>query len=289
MTAVCSTATPRAAPEGQTSRTSSEREPSRPKAKPLTQARYSPGRTSRGVQAPLASAASDSSASFQRVLGVSRTIGPDDNLQGRRVNEVGYNGAVDDPLEHIGAELPRIARRAISLHLSQRPVEEGDPNAAWPRMPVFVTLREQGGALRGCVGSLTAVEPDVLRETARSAVLAATRDPRFPPVSGGELDSLRIEVSVLLPDEIVAGLAELDPRRYGVIVQDGAGRRSLLLPEVPGLHDAKTQVAAARRKAGIPAATPVELRRFEVRKFSDGDARGEGPPRSFRFGGRSRD
>jgi AMMECR1 domain-containing protein len=88
-------------------------------------------------------------------------------------------------------------------------------------------------------------------------------------VSGRELDSLRIEVSVLLPDQVVQGLDDLDPRRYGVIVRDLSGRRGLLLPEVPGVRDARSQVAVARRKAGIAENATVELRRFEVRKFSD--------------------
>ncbi len=176
-----------------------------------------------------------------------------------------------DDLQSIGAELPRVARRAIALHLNQGRADGGGPNGALPRLPVFVTLRERGGSLRGCVGSLTAVELDVVRETARSAVLAATRDPRFPPVSGRELAALRIEVSVLLPDEAVSGLDELDPNRYGVIVRDLSGRRGLLLPAVPGVRDARAQVAVARRKAGIPENAAVELRRFEVLKFCDGD------------------
>jgi MEMO1 family protein len=181
-----------------------------------------------------------------------------------------------DDLERIGAELPKVAREAIALHLTQGRSDAAESSTALPRMPVFVTLRERGGSLRGCVGSLTAVEPDVVRETARSAVLAATRDPRFPPVSGGELSALRIEVSVLMPDEAVRGLEELDPSRYGVIVRDLSGRRGLLLPEVPGVTNASAQVAVARRKAGIPDNATIELRRFEVRKFSDGD-RGGGP------------
>ncbi|HVJ17012.1 MAG TPA: AmmeMemoRadiSam system protein A [Polyangiaceae bacterium] len=275
--AVCSTATPLATPDGQTSRTSTEREPNIPKPKPFTQAAYSLGFTCLGAQAPHDSAASASSArGLQRARGVSRTVGLEHNLHSWRVKEVGYNGAVDD-LESIGAELPVVARRAIALHLSRGRPEAGESKSAVPRLPVFVTLRERGGSLRGCIGSLTAVESDVVRETARSAVLAATRDPRFPPVSERELGSLRIEVSVLMPDEAVSGLEQLDPSRYGVIVRDLSGRRGLLLPEVPGVHDASAQVAVARRKAGIPANAVVELRRFEVRKFSDNG--GGDPPR----------
>jgi AmmeMemoRadiSam system protein A len=171
-------------------------------------------------------------------------------------------------LNTLGSELPAIARRAIAnfLHTNVR-VDLGRPGA--PRAPVFVTLRSLDGSLRGCIGSLVAMEPDVAAETARSAVLAATRDPRFPPVRAEELQKLHIEVSVLLPEEPVLDFAELDPQRYGVVVRDGQGRQGLLLPEVPGVDTAELQVEIARRKAGIEPDASVTMRRFEVVKFSE--------------------
>jgi MEMO1 family protein len=174
-----------------------------------------------------------------------------------------------DDFDGIGRRLPHVARSAIGAHLSSGSVAQAEPDRSLPRLPVFVTLRDREGALRGCVGSLIAIETDVVRETARSAVLAATRDPRFPAVAGHEIGALRIEVSVLLPDEPAQNPDDLDPRRYGVIVSDGSGRRGLLLPDIPGLSDARTQIAAARRKAGIPDGVSVEVRRFEVLKFGD--------------------
>jgi len=144
-------------------------------------------------------------------------------------------------------------------------IEDGDA----PRAPVFVTLRESDGALRGCVGSLVASQVDVVTETARSAVLAATRDPRFPPVSAPELAALTVEVSVLEPEERVASASELDPHRYGVIVRDAFGRQGLLLPDIPGIDDASTQVEIARRKAGIDPEANVHLWRFGVQKWDE--------------------
>jgi AMMECR1 domain-containing protein len=121
--------------------------------------------------------------------------------------------------------------------------------------------------LRGCIGSIAAVEQDVARETQRSAVLAATRDPRFDRVRLDEVDALAIEVSVLLPEQPIAGPHELDPARYGVVVRDALGRQGLLLPDVPGIDDARVQLEIARRKAGVPDGVAVRLARFEVRKF----------------------
>ena len=171
-------------------------------------------------------------------------------------------------LEQLSAELPALARRAIAAHLSGAPPVAA-ARAGAPAAGVFVTLRNPDGSLRGCIGSIAPAEHDVFAETARSAVLAATRDPRFPPVELGELAGLSIEVSVLAPDEPVSGLSDLDPKHFGVIVSDGAGRRGLLLPDIDGVDDAATQVAIARQKAGIGAGAPVHLSRFRVTKAKE--------------------
>lgn len=143
------------------------------------------------------------------------------------------------------------------------------PDHDFPALGVFVTLRQRRGDLRGCVGSIAPAEATLRRETARSAVLAATRDPRFAPVCGEELRELSVEVSVLGAEEPVPGPEALDPARFGVIVRDEAGRRGLLLPSVAGIDDAQTQIAIARRKAAIAKGAEVKLFRFTVDKWSD--------------------
>ncbi len=63
--------------------------------------------------------------------------------------------------------------------------------------------------------------------------------------------------------EDVASEAELDVKRYGVIVSRGH-RRGLLLPDLDGVDTPAQQVDIARRKAGIGPREPVVLQRFEV-------------------------
>lgn len=171
-----------------------------------------------------------------------------------------------DDLERIGPELPGIARAAIArwIHEHQRLSVER-PTA--PPAAVFVTLRRSDGSLRGCIGSLNPTQTDVCGETARSAVLAASRDPRFAPVEADELEGLSVEVSVLTRPEPISGVSDLDPARFGVVVRDDNGRQGLLLPDIPGIDDAATQVAIARNKAGIAPESHVTLQRFTVRKF----------------------
>ena len=131
----------------------------------------------------------------------------------------------------------------------------------------FVTIHTAStGELRGCIGTIEPNEEALAQEVINNAISAATRDPRFPPVSPAELGDLRIDVSVLHPPEPIESQAELDPRVYGVIVRHG-WRRGLLLPDIEGIDDAETQVRYARMKAGIATTEKVELQRFKVEKY----------------------
>jgi len=130
---------------------------------------------------------------------------------------------------------------------------------------VFVSLKIKG-QLRGCIGTFQPTEPNVANEVVRNAISAATRDPRFTPVRDHELDSLEYSVDVLSPTEPIADKSQLDPKRYGVIVQAG-GRRGLLLPDLEGVDTTEAQLDIAMRKAGIAPGAPVTLFRFEVKRY----------------------
>src|SRR3972149_390961 len=123
------------------------------------------------------------------------------------------------------------------------------------RAGCFVSLKTVEGALRGCIGSVQPMEPDLPREVVRNAVDAATRDPRFLPVAAEELPFLLYSVDILTEPEPAAGLHHLDPGRFGVIVQNGR-RRGLLLPAIDGVDTAEQQVAIARSKAMIEPHQP---------------------------------
>jgi AmmeMemoRadiSam system protein A len=133
---------------------------------------------------------------------------------------------------------------------------------------VFVTIHTRGtGELRGCIGTIGPCEPTLILETIHNAIAASTRDPRFPAVEPDELDELEIDVSVLHAPEPIESAAQLDPRQYGVIVERGHNR-GLLLPDIPGIDDATTQIAIARQKAWIGPRESVKLYRFKVDKYT---------------------
>ncbi|WP_331274117.1 AMMECR1 domain-containing protein [Capillibacterium thermochitinicola] len=64
----------------------------------------------------------------------------------------------------------------------------------------------------------------------------------------------------------MAGPADLDPQKYGVIVRSGR-KTGLLLPNLEGVETVEEQLAIAKRKAGIGPHEPVELERFEVVRY----------------------
>ena len=130
------------------------------------------------------------------------------------------------------------------------------------RAGVFVSLHLDG-ELRGCIGTITAAENCLAEEIVRNGISACSQDPRFPPVTKEELPGLVYSVDVLGEAERIDSAAELDVKKYGVIVTKGY-RRGLLLPDLEGVDTAEQQIEIARKKAGIRPEESVSLQRFEV-------------------------
>ena len=165
-------------------------------------------------------------------------------------------------------EFVRLARSAIVAYV-------GEGATLAPPQPLDEALSRQAGAfvslhrygeLRGCIGTIEPVRPNLAQEIIANAISAATRDPRFAPLQADELADLEISVDVLEPAEEISSLDELDPRIYGVIVAHG-GRRGLLLPDLEGVDTAEQQVDIARRKAWIGADEPSRMWRFRVTRY----------------------
>jgi AmmeMemoRadiSam system protein A len=165
--------------------------------------------------------------------------------------------------------LVQLAKDTVELFVKEGGIREARDNELPPEFrrqaAVFVCLKI-GGRLRGCIGTFQPAEPSIAREIMRNSVSAASCDPRFACVREDELDKIEYTVDVLTPPEKISAREELDPKRYGVIVQAG-GKRGLLLPDLEGVDTVDHQVEIAMQKAGIPVGTPVELFRFEVKRF----------------------
>ena len=133
------------------------------------------------------------------------------------------------------------------------------------RAGVFVSIHKHG-ELRGCIGTFEPTKDNVAEEIIGNAISSATRDPRFPPMAASELSDLEYSVDVLTKAEPVEDASQLDPRKYGVIVESGP-RRGLLLPDLEGVATVERQIEICRLKAGILTDAPVKLYRFQVERF----------------------
>jgi len=134
----------------------------------------------------------------------------------------------------------------------------------------FVTLKEDG-ELRGCVGTLTPVEP-LAQSVARNAFQAAFADSRFRAVEPRELDRIHIDIAILGPmepveidsrEELIEGLR---PGVDGLFLDDGV-RRATFLPSVwESLPRPADFVAHLLRKGGWPTTHwSPEMRAYRYR------------------------
>lgn len=179
-----------------------------------------------------------------------------------------------------GHALLRFARESISEEL-------GGPRAARPEGAffdrpgaTFVTLTRRG-RLHGCIGSIEAAR-SIAADVQHNAVAAAFWDPRSFPLQKGELDELRVEISLLSPLERVPAkteaeaIAQIRPHIDGVVIRAG-NRRGTFLPQVwEKIPRATDFFAELKMKAGLPGdgwPPGAEIFRFSVvEKWSEPEA-----------------
>jgi AmmeMemoRadiSam system protein A len=171
-------------------------------------------------------------------------------------------------------ELLRIARATLREHARSGKLPPGKPHRDTLLAPaaVFVTLHHDG-ELRGCIGTTTADRP-IFRAVQEMAIAAATRDPRFAPVTADEIALVDIEISVLGELRRVQGPGDVVIGRDGVVIE-GRGHRGLLLPHVAveSGWDAKAFVERTCQKAGLPRDAwregDLEISIFPTQIFSE--------------------
>jgi AmmeMemoRadiSam system protein A len=176
-------------------------------------------------------------------------------------------------LSPAGAQITTLARAAVETYVLKREVIEpaASPRASLLSRPAacFVCIKTLGRELRGCIGTIEPEESSLAEEVVVNAIKAATRDPRFKPLSGDELSTLLYSVDVLGRLE-PAEFEDLDPSVFGVVVTNHSGsRRGLLLPAIESIGTPGQQVGVAARKAGIEAGEPLKLYRFRTHRFSE--------------------
>lgn len=138
---------------------------------------------------------------------------------------------------------------ALSVDLMTMPAELSEIRAS------FVTL-EEDGQLRGCIGTLEARRP-LADDIAKNSYAAAFSDPRFPPVSCHEIESLAIHISILNPAEQLdiqsesSLIQQLQPEIDGLIIEDDFHRATFLPSVWQSLPEAEKFVQHLKAKAGF--------------------------------------
>ncbi len=187
------------------------------------------------------------------------------DITGDYSSVVGYAGIIISAIEM--HPLVRLAKKTVETYIKEGKTPQ--PEELTPEMKeragVFVSIHKLG-ELRGCIGTFEPTQKNVAKEIIANAIGSATRDPRFPPVTPSELKDLTYSVDVLTAPEPVESKDQLDPKKYGVIVECGM-RRGLLLPDLEGVNTADYQIDICRQKAGIAPDEPIKLYRFEVRRY----------------------
>lgn len=160
-----------------------------------------------------------------------------------------------------------LARKAVERYILEGKIFKPRKLAAEMKQHagVFVSIKKHG-ELRGCIGTFTPTRANVAEEIVTNAISSATQDPRFMPVEASELKDLEYSVDILSEPEPVRSIDQLDPKKYGVIVECGY-RRGLLLPDLAGVDKVEDQIDICRAKAGISANEPIRLYRFRVERF----------------------
>ena len=173
-------------------------------------------------------------------------------------------------------QLLQLARNTIAAVLGgQAPDVKPDEfdDALRKLSGAFVTLTTHNDELRGCIGSIEPRAP-LFQAVATSAVSAAFRDPRFYPVRPGELEQLKIEISVMGPIERVTNIDDIVVGRDGLIISCGRNA-GLLLPQVATDYgwDRDAFLRQTCVKAGLPTeawrATDVRIEKFSAEVFGE--------------------
>ena len=186
-----------------------------------------------------------------------------------------------------GKELVGIAREQIDALVKERPfmLFEDVLENYQELSGCFVTLNLDSH-LRGCIGYPEPAFP-LWQAIRRSAIAAASEDPRFMPVTNEELDNITVEVNVLTtPVELIAKdvaevLTKIVVGRDGLIIQKGR-KRGLLLPSVPVVEnwDVDLYLAHLCLKANLRVEAwknldEVRLWTFQSQIFEEKTPRGE--------------
>jgi len=138
----------------------------------------------------------------------------------------------------------------------------------------FVTLH-LNGALRGCIGSLSAHQ-SLIENLSSNAYSAAFRDSRFSPLKESEFYQLHYHISILSQAAPILFTSEKDlidqlrPHVDGLVLTEGMNRGTFLPSVWEQLPDREMFLKHLKQKAGLNQdywSDSITVERYEVDSF----------------------
>ena len=198
--------------------------------------------------------------------------------------EVAKGGIMTDKdklTDQEGSYLISVARKTIEdrlFHHDEQDQGEADLSPKFSeRRGTFVTLTINDN-LRGCIGHI--IPQESLIEGIRvNAINAAFRDPRFRPLSKGEWEQVKVEISILTdPKPLTYSdsddlLNKLRPGVHGVIIKKGMNQATFLPQVWDQLPDKQEFLTHLCLKAGMDGYVwkkeKLEVLTYQVQAFEE--------------------
>lgn len=173
-------------------------------------------------------------------------------------------------------ELLNLSRNALVKYLQgeeAKPSEEIKKKFS-KKQACFVTLTKRG-ELRGCIGRLYARQ-ELWKDVIENSISAGFRDPRFSPLREGELQNIKIEISVLsipkklefrTPEELIKKINS----NYGILLQKRMSSATYLPQVWEQIPDKKDFLEQLSLKAGLSrdAWKTADIWVYEVEKINE--------------------
>ena len=179
-----------------------------------------------------------------------------------------------------------LARKSIVYYLDKQQILEVPDSNISEQLKIpraaFVTLNiniksaltgpRKNTQLRGCIGDIFPRQP-LYKSVISNAINAAVNDPRFIPVSKGELKDITIEISALTPPKSVNSFKDIRIGIDGVVLEKG-NFRAVFLPQVaPEQNWSREEMLEnLSLKAGLPAdgwKTDANFLTFQAEVFGE--------------------
>ena len=155
----------------------------------------------------------------------------------------------------LNSDLVQLARKSVEAEVLHRPIPK--PVTRTEVRPVFVTIEKYGKVL-GCRGDISCRTTSLEDEVIQAARGAAAHDPRYRPLTQGDLKDFLVTVTIVSRKESISRVDSLEPSD-GLVLVSG-DKKGIVLPWEG--RDPQIRLKWAYKKAGVADGAPASLFRL---------------------------